>query len=195
MKRRWNRRWDAARAEEGQSRGHMTRRAFAIFIGLMVVVGIALAQVPGVFATLTADSLSCTTAGCALTNVPTAPTAAPGTDTTQLATTAFVASAVSSRVAQAVLVTNGSQANTICTTGTSAFSQCSGTAAVTWPTAFADANYSVTCLGAGAMTGTVTQVWATNITASGFTLNLQNGDSNGAVASTFAQIDCIGVHP
>jgi hypothetical protein len=51
----------------------------------------------------------------------------------------------------------------------------------------------VTCMGASTMTGTITQVWATSVTTSGYTVNLQNGDSNGAVASTFAQVDCIGV--
>lgn len=172
----------------------MTRRAFAIFIGIMIVVGVGLAQVPGIFATLTADSLSCTTAGCALTNVPTAPTATAGTNTTQIATTAFVTSAVAAHLAQVVLVTNTAQPNTICTTGTSAYTQCAGTAAVTWPTPFADSSYSVVCFGAGAMTGTITEVWATGITASGFTLNLQNGGSSGAVASTFAQVDCVGIH-
>jgi hypothetical protein len=92
---------------------------------------------------------------------------------------------------QTIQVTGTSE---ICTTGTAAFSQCAGSSPVTWTTAFADTNYSVSCMGASAMTGTITQIWATSITASGFTLNLQNGDSNGAVASTFTQIDCMGIH-
>ena len=95
---------------------------------------------------------------------------------------------------ESLQVTNTAQPGTICTTGATAYAQCSGTAAVAWTTHFADTNYSVECFGAGAMTGNVTQVWATSITASGFTLNLQNGGSSGAVASTLAQIDCTGIH-
>ena len=86
---------------------------------------------------------------------------------------------------QTMIITSG-----ICTTGTTSYAQCSFSE--TWPTAFTTTP-AVTCMGASTMTGTITQVWATSVTTSGYTVNLQNGTSNGAAASTFAQVDCIGV--
>lgn len=71
----------------------------------------------------------------AFTGIPTAPTAASGTNTTQLATTAFVQAAVSSPVVDQYVTDYAT-----CTPGTSTDSQCSGT--ITFP-GFADANYSV----------------------------------------------------
>ncbi len=104
--------------------------------------------------------------------------------------TSIATGAVQTGVWESVLATGPE----ICTTGTNAYETCTGTTPVTWPTAFADSNYAVTCSGVGPMTGTVTGIWATSKTATGFTLNLQNGDSNGAVASTFAEVDCFGHH-
>jgi hypothetical protein len=83
----------------------------------------------------------------------------------------------------------------ICTTGSSAYAYCSFT--VTWPTAFADANYAVTCTsGPGQGSSAVlTGLFVSDQTASTFAITLQNGDAGGAGAVTTNQIDCIGMHP
>jgi hypothetical protein len=83
----------------------------------------------------------------------------------------------------------------ICTTGSSAFASCTFNA--TWSTAFADGNYSVVC-GSGSGQGTnavLLGVFASNKTATGFQITLQNADSSGAGATTTNEIDCIGMHP
>jgi hypothetical protein len=83
----------------------------------------------------------------------------------------------------------------ICTTGSSAYSNCSFT--VTWPTAFADGNYAVSCssgIGMGS-SAVLTGLYVSNQTASTFEITLQNGDAGGAGAVTVNQIDCIGMHP
>lgn len=120
----------------------MTRRAFAIFIVAVVVVGVALAQVPGIFATLTADSLSCNTAGCALTNVPTAPTAVSGTNTTQIATTAFVNSAVAGTG-----ITQSAQLGTASCAVNTNYTPCPNTIPVS--PAMPNATYTAVCWGVG----------------------------------------------
>jgi hypothetical protein len=68
---------------------------------------------------------------------------------------------------------------------------------VTWPTAFADANYAVTCTsGPGQGSSAVlTGLFVSDQTASTFAITLQNGDAGGAGAVTTNQIDCIGMHP
>jgi hypothetical protein len=83
----------------------------------------------------------------------------------------------------------------ICTTGSSAYANCSFT--VTWPTAFADGNYAVSCssgIGMGS-SAVLTGLYVSNQTASTFEITLQNGDAGGAGAVTVNQIDCIGMHP
>lgn len=83
----------------------------------------------------------------------------------------------------------------ICTTAGTAYANCTFT--VTWPTAFADANYAVTCssgIGQGS-DAVLTGVFVSEQTASTFAITLQNGDAGGAGAVTTNQIDCIGMHP
>ena len=82
----------------------MRNKTLAVFVMLTLAVAFAVAQVPGIFSTFTADSLSCGTGGCALSNVPTAPTAAPGTSTTQVATTAFLTTSLASSQANCLTV-------------------------------------------------------------------------------------------
>jgi hypothetical protein len=81
----------------------------------------------------------------------------------------------------------------ICTTGTSAYASCNFTA--TWPSAFADTAYAMTCSSEPGSTGAVTGVFWGNKTTTGFTVYLQNGSASGATAATVPEIDCIGVHP
>jgi hypothetical protein len=83
----------------------------------------------------------------------------------------------------------------ICTTGSTAWSTCSFT--VTWPSAFADANYALTCNSGPGMgaSAALTGLFLSNETATTFEVTLQNGGSGGAGATTVSQIDCIGVHP
>ncbi|HEV2275630.1 MAG TPA: hypothetical protein VGR96_15770, partial [Acidobacteriaceae bacterium] len=94
-------------------------------------------------------------------------------------------------VIQSLLITSG-----ICsTTSGSAFSQCTF-GPVSWPSGgFADSNYAVTCQGMSPPTPGVTGLFVSNKTASGINLTIQNGDANGAIAATFTEIDCVGVHP
>jgi hypothetical protein len=88
----------------------------------------------------------------------------------------------------------------ICTTSNTAYATCN-TAAYTWPTAFADANYAISCsmpmptsTTGGSTVGTL-KYYVASQSATSFTLTLQNGSSNGAGANTVASINCIGVHP
>jgi hypothetical protein len=83
----------------------------------------------------------------------------------------------------------------ICTTPASAFANCTFT--VTWPSAFADGNYALTCTsGPGQGTNAVLLgLFVSNQTASTFQITLQNADASGAGATTVNQINCIGVHP
>jgi hypothetical protein len=81
----------------------------------------------------------------------------------------------------------------ICTTGTGAGVYCS--MSVTWPTAFADANYAVNCMSNTAALGGLTGLMFGSKTAIGFTLYIQNGSAEMAVATTPTEIDCIGMHP
>lgn len=82
----------------------------------------------------------------------------------------------------------------ICSTAnTVSYSSCSF--AATWPVAFADANYAVTCTARTPNVPGLTAIWTEAETAAGFNIYLQNGTSNGAVAVTVAEVDCIGVHP
>jgi hypothetical protein len=83
----------------------------------------------------------------------------------------------------------------ICTTANAAWATCNFT--VTWPSAFADTNYAVTCTsqpGQGT-SAVLTGVFVSNKTTTGFEITLQNGDTSGAGAVTTDEIDCIGMHP
>jgi hypothetical protein len=68
---------------------------------------------------------------------------------------------------------------------------------VTWPSAFADTNYAVTCTSQPGMgsSAVLTGVFVNNKTTTGFEITLQNGDTSGAGAVTSDEIDCIGMHP
>ena len=83
----------------------------------------------------------------------------------------------------------------ICTTANTAWATCNFT--VTWPSAFADTNYAVTCTSQPGMgsSAALTGVFVNNKSTTGFEITLQNGDSGGAGAVTTNEIDCIGMHP
>jgi hypothetical protein len=81
----------------------------------------------------------------------------------------------------------------ICTTGTAAFSTCSISA--TWPSAFANNAYALTCTPSSPTAVTLNTIYFSGKSASGFTLNIQNADASGANAVSLSEIDCIGVHP
>lgn len=82
--------------------------------------------------------------------------------------------------------------SSVCTTGAGAGSSCTTT--VSWPSNFADTGYRVTCGGIGP-----TQFpFYTGITSKligSVTVQITNGTSNEAQASTFSSIECIGIHP
>ena len=81
----------------------------------------------------------------------------------------------------------------ICSTGNTAFSTCS--ISVTWPSAFSNSAYALTCT-PGSPTGvTLSAIYFSGKTASGFTLNIQNEDASGANVISLAEVDCIGMHP
>jgi hypothetical protein len=81
----------------------------------------------------------------------------------------------------------------ICSTGSSAFSTCSISA--TWATAFANSSYALTCTPSTPTALTLSTIYFSAKTASGFTLTIQNADSSGANAISLSEIDCIGMHP
>jgi hypothetical protein len=98
--------------------------------------------------------------------------------------------------------TNGPAAPTIqglvinsglCSTGTTAFSTCSINA--TWPTAFANSAYALTCTPSTPTALTLNTIYFSAKTASGFTVTIQNADASGANSMSLAEIDCIGMHP
>jgi len=85
-----------------------------------------------------------------------------------------------------------------CTTGSSLGNGCatgSGVVAVTWPTAFADSNYSVTCTGTGTLTGTPGPVYVVASTklAASIKFDYLNLGAT-AVAAAYTSVDCIAVH-
>jgi hypothetical protein len=89
---------------------------------------------------------------------------------------------------QVLIITSG-----ICTTGTSASATCSDSP-VSWPIAFADSNYAVTCTPAQPSLGLQANIYAA-YTASTVTITLQNGQGSAAVATTVPKVTCIGIHP
>jgi hypothetical protein len=81
----------------------------------------------------------------------------------------------------------------ICSTGGSAFSTCSISA--TWPTAFINSAYALTCTPSTPTALTLNTIYFSGKTASGFTVNIQNADASGANPISLSEIDCIGMHP
>jgi hypothetical protein len=81
----------------------------------------------------------------------------------------------------------------ICSTGSAAFSTCS--ISVTWPSAFNNSAYALTCTAGTPTAVTVNTIYFSGKTASGFTLNIQNADSSGANVVSLTEVDCIGMHP
>ena len=74
-----------------------------------------------------------------------------------------------------------------------AYASCS--TAISWPVAFADANYAVTIGTGAASTCCLTAVWFTNKTTTGVTVWIQNGDASAANPLTVSEIDVHGSHP
>jgi hypothetical protein len=81
----------------------------------------------------------------------------------------------------------------ICTVANSAYASC-GTA-FTWPTAFADTNYALTCTTNAATALGLTAVWWESKATTGATVYIQNGDASAANPISVTEIDCIGIHP
>jgi uncharacterized protein (DUF2141 family) len=81
----------------------------------------------------------------------------------------------------------------ICSTGSAAFSTCS--MSVTWPSAFSNSAYALTCTPSTPTGVTVSTIYFSGKTASGFRLNIQNADSSGANVVSLTEVDCIGMHP
>jgi hypothetical protein len=81
----------------------------------------------------------------------------------------------------------------ICSTGSAAFSTCS--MSVTWPSAFSNSAYALTCTPSTPTGVTVSTIYFSGKTAGGFTLNIENGDSSGANVVSLTEVDCIGMHP
>lgn len=94
-------------------------------------------------------------------------------------------------VTKTAIVTTG-----FCTTGTAAFSTCNFS--MTWPTSFADTSYTPSCMAfvptSGSSTATA-NIYIVSKSTSGMTLQLQNGDTTSAGATTLSELDCTGVHP
>lgn len=79
----------------------------------------------------------------------------------------------------------------VCTTSGASYANCSTT--VTWPVNFVDTNYSVTCSGINATQ--FPYVSSISKSTTNVVVTISNGTSNGAMASTYAELDCVGVHP
>jgi hypothetical protein len=81
----------------------------------------------------------------------------------------------------------------ICTTGSAAFATCS--IGVTWPSAFSNSAYALACTPGTPTALTLSTIYFSGKTASGFTLNIQNEDASGANPISLSEVDCIGMHP
>lgn len=93
---------------------------------------------------------------------------------------------VSLPMIQAAQMTTG-----ICTTGANSYDACDNT--VTWPTPFADANYIVSCWGIGPSDPRATiNGGKSGRLPSSVVVTIV---TEGSVAVTYNEIDCIGVHP
>ena len=84
---------------------------------------------------------------------------------------------------------------TPCTTGSSSFDTCDNS--ISWPVAFADANYSVTCTGVTAVDGSNPTTGRVNLQiASQSTISVTvRTVTLGASAVHWTQFNCTGVHP
>lgn len=81
---------------------------------------------------------------------------------------------------------------TTCPTGGAAGSTCNFT--ITWPVAFSDSNYAVSCMGGGSITGFPVIQGFTGKTASGLTVVVENGTNNEAQISGYSEMDCFARH-
>lgn len=87
----------------------------------------------------------------------------------------------------------GVQQTTIgCTTAGTAYAPC--TVSITWPVAFADSSYAVSCTTNAPSALTLGGFWWTSKTSTGLSVVFQNADASGANAVTVTEIDCTGVH-
>ena len=88
-----------------------------------------------------------------------------------------------------------SATGTPCTTGSSSFDSCSNS--VPWPSAFANANYSVTCSGVNPVDGsnpTPGRVYLQVLSKSTLAVNVATV-TLGSAAIHWTEIDCQGIHP
>ena len=124
------------------------------------------------------------------TGVPAAPTAAPGTNTTQLGTTAFVTAAVAALAAK--IKTNRTNYTIQSADVTAGFAQF----AVTWSVAFADANYTVAqaISDAGAIEGNDYSPGDMHSFAAGGYTAVIYVNSASALAGTVITLNSIGIH-
>lgn len=84
---------------------------------------------------------------------------------------------------------NTGRQTSVCSTSTSSYATCTST--VTWAGfTFANTNYSASCTGVGP-SGFPAILGISKATGS-VTVTVVNGTSNGAVASTYSELDCIG---
>lgn len=83
------------------------------------------------------------------------------------------------------------KSTSICTTPGGSYANCS--TSISWPSAFADSNYMATCNGINATQFPVIMSLAKSPSA--VTVTISNGTANGAQLSTYAEVDCIGIHP
>ncbi len=89
-------------------------------------------------------------------------------------------------------VVGGITTTTTCPTAAAAGSTCTYT--LTWSTAWPDTAYIPSCSGAGTITGFPSIQGITKATNTA-TVTVENGTANEAVASGYAEMDCIAVHP
>jgi hypothetical protein len=95
---------------------------------------------------------------------------------------------------QAIVITSG-----ICTTGSGAETTCS-MGPFTWPSAFANTSYAITCSTTRPTTGGATNpgiypIYYTSKSTTQFSLIMQNGSASAAGTNTVSEISCIGIHP
>jgi hypothetical protein len=79
-----------------------------------------------------------------------------------------------------------------CSTGTPAYATCN-TAALSWSSSFSSSSYAVSCQVNGLSAGLTATVIAISRTTSSITVTIQNGTGSGAVVTTPAELDCVGV--
>lgn len=79
-----------------------------------------------------------------------------------------------------------------CSTDNNAWTTCSNT--ITWGTAFPDSNYYVSCTGYG-ITGNPHIVGLSSKGTSSITVLTGNGVDNGAVVSSYSDVECLAIRP